>query len=101
MRNGHDNTKRIYLFTIIKMIKILELTLKQYMGLNDIKVKDFKNPTTLSNIFNGGKNIGKFNKDYVWDKKYFPSNKSVWIIAETLGLSDDDTKKLIANQLAK
>lgn len=81
------------------MIKIEELTLKQYMWLKGMKQKDFTSKMTLSNIFNWGKNIGKFNKDYVGDKRYFPSNKTIKSIADTLGLTIDETKVLIVNQL--
>lgn len=83
------------------MIDISELTLKKYMGLKGLKSKDFPNPTTLSNIFSGGKNVGKFNENYTGDKDYFPSSKSITIIANTLDLPEDDTKVLITNEIAE
>lgn len=81
------------------MIDIENITLKQYMGFHGMKAKDFSNRTTLSNIFNWGKNIWKFNKNYVGDKNYFPSNKSVWLIADVLKLTIEQTKTLIKNEL--
>jgi len=47
------------------MEKIVQkLTLKKFMGMQGLKSKDFPNPATLSNIFNAGKSVGKFNEKY-------------------------------------
>ena len=79
---------------------IKDITLSQYMWLKKIKGKDFPNPITISNILTKWRSVWKFNKSYLGDKKYFPSNKSIKSISDTLGITVKETTVLIRNELA-
>lgn len=82
------------------MINIEDITLSQYMGFKKIKGKDFPNPITISNILTKWRNVWKFNKSYKGNIKYFPSEQTITGISEFLGITEDETKVLIINELA-
>ena len=79
------------------------LTLKQYLLLNEINYEDIKTltPWTIWNIIKGSHTWDKYNERYKGNKPYYPTEKTIEKLAKGLDISIEKTKKLIDNQFKK